>query len=212
MKKIDLTGQRFGSLTVIREAKSPVNDTTKWLCLCDCGAETIVRGSCLRNGHTKSCGCRRSIVLSTRNYKHGESGTRLRSIWKGMINRTARCSPRNKRLWRDYGSKNIEVCSEWLEYTNFSKWAHANGYQDWLTLDRIDNYKGYFPDNCRWATFKEQANNKRNNLQISYKGLTKTASEWSESSGINYNTLVTRYHSGYRDDALFRPVKRKAIS
>lgn len=208
MRKMELTGERFGRLTVIKEAGRTKDKQALWLCSCDCGNEVVVRGSCLANGHTQSCGCKRSDVTAERNYKHGESKSKLRSIWKGIINRTVRCSPKHERLWRDYGTKGIGICDEWLEYTNFSKWAHANGYQDGLTIDRIDNDKGYSPGNCRWVTTKEQANNKKNNLRITHNGVTKTAAEWSEYTGINYHTLVTRYHNGLKGDELFRPVKK----
>lgn len=158
-KLIDLTGQRFGRLTVIERVGTSKNGNALWDCKCDCGNTAVVRGASLKNGITRSCGCLIAESTKNRNTTHCLSKTRLYRIWANMKDR---CLNSNTREYPYYGGRGITVCDEWKnDFQAFYNWAMANSYQDHLSIDRIDNDKGYTPDNCRWATHSEQMYNRR---------------------------------------------------
>lgn len=206
MRLIDLTGQRFGKLTVIERTQS-TNKNAKWICECECGKIVSVFGADLRSGKTKSCGCLFSEQLARRNYKHGLSKCKLVDVWRGMKNRC--CNPNNE-AYDNYGGRGITICDEWInDFESFYNWSISNGYSDNLSIDRIDNDKGYSPDNCRWATRKEQANNKRTNRRIYYKGVTLTAREWENATGINSHTIIKRLEMGWDVEKALTTIPKK---
>ena len=171
---IDLTGKRFGRLVVIERKENTKQGRARWLCKCDCGNTTIVSSDSLNSGHTSSCDClrreRSSVALSrlassrtgekNPSYKHGDTGSKLYYVWAEMIQR---CSNPSHRRYEDWGGRGIKVCEEWRnDYSAFKNWAVSNGYKEGLSIDRINNDGNYEPTNCRWATSKEQNQNKRN--------------------------------------------------
>jgi hypothetical protein len=143
---------KYGMLTITREFHR--NGRKHVEALCDCGETTVVRLSNLVHGGVKSCGCLLRNQLRT----HGESGTRLHQIWKGMWQR---CTNPNQASFKNYGGRGITVCSEWKDFAVFRDWAVSHGYMDSLSLDRQDNNQGYNPDNCRFATRSQQSLNQR---------------------------------------------------
>lgn len=191
-KIIDLTGRRFGRLVVLGIAGRTTGKHKEilWACKCDCGNSASVNGQRLRNGETTSCGCYHRERVHEMSKTHGETKSRLYSIWKAM---KRRCYGVNTKVYYRYGGRGITVCDEWRnDFVAFKTWALATGYQDGLTLDRIDNDKGYSPENCRWASYKEQANNTRRNHLVTCRGETHTIAEWAVMRGINDQTLRNR--------------------
>jgi len=160
---IDLTGQRFGRLVVAERAANRGKNISYWWCICDCGTEKEIRGSNLRHGATRSCGCLLSERARETHIIHGKCHERIYNIWLGM---RQRCSNKQNPAYYRYGGRGITVCNEWNDFQAFYQWAMANGYSDDLTIDRIDNMKNYYPQNCRWTTWGQQGINRRNNTKF----------------------------------------------
>lgn len=189
---IDLTGRRFGRLTVIERAENTKGGKSRWVCKCDCGNTIISKADNLKSGNTKSCGCYASELTANRNYKHGNGHSRLYHIWDKMRQRCY--NPKDPKYSR-YGARGITVCPEWSNFQVFYEWAITNGYADNLTIDRRDNDGNYCPQNCHWATAKEQANNKSNNKMITYCGKTQTLAQWADELQIPYLKLRNRLYN-----------------
>lgn len=202
---IDLTGERFGRLVVVERVGTNKHEKPTWRCICDCGNETIRATPDLRSGNTKSCGCYRRDLVTNGNVTHGKSKTRIYKIWAKIKERTL--CPTDKAYPR-YGGAGIGMCEEWASSFEAFYEDMKDGYADGLSIDRIDNSKGYSPDNCRWATNKEQQNNKTNNVRIELDGVTKTIAEWSDVFKINSNVAYHRHARGVRGKEIFAPVRR----
>ena len=185
----DITGQRFGRLTVIENVGRDKHRQVIWRCKCDCGKETIIRGYSLRSGNTQSCGCLQDEVREKTHRTHGGVRTRLYTIWGGM---KTRCLSPNEPCYQYYGGRGIKVCNEWLSFDAFREWALSHGYRDDLTLDRINVDGNYEPSNCRWLTIQEQQSNKRSNRVIEFNGESHTLQEWANLIGISHATLIER--------------------
>lgn len=216
----DLTGQKFNRLTVIKYLGHQ-----KWLCKCICGNNCTVISQNLVTGHTKSCGCLQKEIASktwsengkkyqklatikaaikNRKYKslpYDDNQKRISGIWSFMIRR---CEDKNNKR---YGKRGIKVCREWYSFENFYNWAVNNGYQNNLTIDRINNDGNYEPSNCRWITIEEQQRNKSNNCLITYNNKTCCIKEWSEITGISFKKLYYRYKTNKNIDDMFKEYK-----
>lgn len=192
-KLIDLTGKRFGRLVVIQRFENSCKKPY-WKCRCDCGNVCIVQGRKLRDGITKSCGCLQIETARNNHTKHGKSKHPLYSVWKGMKNR---CNNPKDSKYKYYGGKGVKLCSDWDSFQNFYDWAIGNGYSNGLTIDRIDNSKGYCPENCRWVTREFQSRNRSNCFYVTYNGTTMTASELERLTGVSRKTIINRILNGY---------------
>ena len=205
-KLIDLSGERFGRLTVIEFVGLNRIRQALWKCKCDCGNEKVALAAHLKNGHTKSCGCfayeshvahgkRFAWCMSEANKKHLGVNDRLYTVWANM---KTRCFNKNNEAYERYGGRGITICNEWLDYAEFKKWALSSGYDETAgfhecTIDRIDNNKGYYPENCRWVSAREQSNNRGDfNILLEYGGETHNLAEWSKITGIEYAVLRNR--------------------
>lgn len=210
MRKLvnDLTGKRFGRLTVIG-VEDNGKRKTYYVCQCDCGNVKVVRSDALISGVTKSCGCikkEQDKTNLTANHSHKMSGTRIYETWQDM---KRRCYNKQNTRYDRYGGRGITVCEEWLNnFESFYNWAINNGYADNLTIDRIDNDGNYEPSNCKWSTVKEQCNNRSSNINITIGNATKSLMGWCEIFNVDYKKVHARYQrNGYESiDRLFNDI------
>lgn len=193
--KIEMSGKMFGKLVVLHDmGKVKHGQKVKWKCICDCGNTTITSGKYLRNGDTNSCGCNR--LHPKYKYTPKKAGHRMSNepeyrTW-GAIKE--RCSNKNHSMYHLYGGRGISVCERWLNsFENFYNDMGKKPSKD-HSIDRIDFNGGYSPENCKWSTAKEQANNKRNTIKYELIGMSKTITEWCEYSGFSRTTIYTRIH------------------
>lgn len=216
MKFVDLTGQRYGNLLVVKRVENGAGGYSRWLCKCDCGNYRILAQSQFKNKGTKFY-CLRCIkpnrIKATIKGKvfacHGMYNSALHKKWADM---KRRCTSPKTHGYKNYGGRGITICDEWLgEYgfINFYNWAILNGFQEGLSLDRIDVNGNYEPSNCRWVTNDIQANNRRTNRFIEYNGDSHTISEWSKITGINKNTILTRLRLGWGEEKVLNTKPNK---
>ena len=188
---IDRTGQRFGRL-VVEGYAGKVGNNHCWMCKCDCGAPSHVLGGNLTRGASTSCGCHRAEVSRETATTHGESGSELYRTWKNIRNR---CNNPSSPSYKNYGGRGIILSEEFSDYPSFSQYvSEVLGPRPTLqhSLDRTNNSKGYEPGNLRWATAKEQANNRRSNLSVRFFGMSMKMAEVCEIFGAPYALVMER--------------------
>lgn len=201
----DLSGLKIGKLTVICLDHVDKFRKLYWKCQCECNKLVIVRGSALVTGNTKSCGC---LIRERKNIKHGMKNTRLYRIWSGI---KSRCYTGTNPAYGRYGGRGISMCQEWYDdFISFYNWAINNGYSKELSIDRINTNGNYEPSNCRWATPKEQSDNKRSNIIITIGNETLDLQQWCDKIGIKRSTVNTRVRMcGWTyEKALLTPVRK----
>lgn len=207
--KNDLTGQRFGRLLVIKRAVNK-NGRVQYSCICDCGTKFETLAQHLVSGATKSCGCLNRKLASERmkamNHVPYNTQTRLYETWSNMKNRVRPSNSNHKR----YFDRGITVCDEWQKFEPFMNWALKNGYSDDLTIDRIDNDKGYCPENCRFVDRVVQCNNKGNNHIVDFRCEKLTIAELSRRYDLSYGLIKHRIYRGISgEDLIKRPRKNE---
>lgn len=204
----DLTGQRFGRISVLYRSDDHLDPSGRhhvmWRCRCDCGTERDVNGDSLKRGHTVSCGCYNREQARENHLTHGHTDTHLYGVWCAI---KRRCYNEKTHAYKDYGGRGIKMCETWKDdYPSFEKWALVSGYRDVpnlrCTIDRIDVNGDYEPSNCRWVDAKQQANNRRSNRNYTFNGETHNIMEWSKILGINYKSLHNRLYSHTFEEAI----------
>lgn len=200
-------GEKYCRLTIIKEVEK-ARGRRRFLCECECGSKTIVALTSLRNGNTKSCGCLKSEKTRERNLRtkttHGKTGSREYHSWVSMIQR---CNNKKDPAYKRYGGRGITVCKSWIKFENFYK--DMGNRPENKSLDRIENNRGYYKENCSWNDKYVQNNNKRNNIYYELKGKKMTLTQWAVLKGINSSTLwsrVRRYNWPF-EKALNTPIK-----
>ena len=188
-KFIDITGEKFNKLTVIERLENDIGGIPVWLCRCDCGNFTRVRGKNLKNGSVKSCGC---MLKEATTKTHGLSTTRIYNIWSSI---KSRCLNPKSPSYKHYGGRGIKVCEEWKKsFDDFYSWAIENGYRENLTIERIDNNGNYCPENCKWETQKQQCRNRRTNIVFEHNGEKHILTEWCEILNLEYKLIHNRIY------------------
>ena len=193
-KPEDMVGKTFDRLTVIGLSHVGSNRKRMWLCSCSCGGNAVVSTSDLNKGHTKSCGCIKRELDKTKFITHGETiGGKLSDTYVAWAAMKQRCNDINFEQYSDYGGRGITICDEWYDFSKFK--SDMGDKPAGKSLDRRDNNLGYFKENCKWSTREEQGANKRNNVLLTFNGVTQTMSQWAKELGIKYSTLQARVNT-----------------
>ena len=196
----DITGQRFGRLIAVKQLEKNKWGSYYWLLKCDCGNYTKAVIGNLTCGSIKSCGCLGAECKPPLGLKHGGSRTKLYHVWDAM---RERCNNPNNKAYPRYGGRGITVCKEWDDFAVFREWANANGYVEGeVDIDRIDNDKGYSPENCRWTSHRENLANTHRKITDIVNGEELTLSDMAIKYGKKYRTIYTRYIRGKRGNDL----------
>lgn len=194
-KPIDMTGQRYGRLSVIEMAGHNKHRQRLWRCVCDCGNTVEVLGFLLRQEQTQSCGCLQKEAIASVNKKHGMSGTQIFHVHRSMMDR---CYMQTSHAYKNYGGRGITVCERWHDFENF--YADMGDKPKGMTLERMDNDGPYSPDNVRWASYKDQANNRRSNVVLEFEGKKQTMQQWCDDLGLKIGTVWARLNRGWSVD------------
>ena len=206
---IDMTGQKFGKITVIKRMGSSTDNRATWECICECGTVKTIIGKELREGKIISCGCAKKERIGDMRRTHGKSQKRIYKIWQGV---KKRCLNQNFKQFKDYGGRGITVCKEWEDdFQSFYRWSVRNGYNSLLTIDRIDNNGNYSPDNCRWIARNKQNLNKRTNIKISYDGDVYALVELSKKLGVSRHILRKNIVKKSASSNLWQVVERQPV-
>ena len=193
MNKIDLTGKRYGRLTVLHEAINSIKKGVVWMCKCECGALKEISPYELKIGKTISCGCYRNDIIKRNMTTHGLSSNKSTyTVWRKM---KERCLKESCPSFKNYGGRGIKICDDWIkDFKSFHSWCLLSGYKKGLFIDRIDNNGDYEPKNCKWSSYKQQNRNRRSNRYVTYKGERRTFAEWCEMLNISYSRTHQRFH------------------
>ena len=204
----DITGKQYNRLPAVKYIGKDKHRHNRWLFRCECGNYKIYEDFAVKDGRTKSCGCYNKEILKSGvcRRKHGMNGTRIYRIWKGIHNRCNTDNPNDKN-YKWY--KDVSYCDEWQKFEPFYKWAINNGYKDNLSIDRIDNNKGYSPDNCRWVTMKQQANNRRTSRFVTFNGRTQTVTDWMQEFGFTQTSFYRWANEGLTDEQVIERFSKK---
>lgn len=217
MAIIDITGQRYGRLVALSVAPRPFGSSKSchWLFRCDCGSEVVRSSNVVRraNKGTKSCGCLNAEMQSVRGANRRarlpadiKLRRKLRTKWRSI---KFRCENPLADDYVLYGKRGIKVCDQWQDFEAFYAWACQTGFVPGDTIDRIDVNGNYSPDNCRWATPKQQARNKRTNRYITFEGVTLSMAEWADKLGVRYALFNSRASKGWPDDKIIgQPIRK----
>lgn len=202
-KLINMAGKKYGLWTVIKRSDQRKKDAS-WLCRCECGTERVVKGYNLRTGVSRSCGCNRDKATKARMTTHGEGHkpfSREYRCWSAMLKRCRSIKGKDYNL---YGSRGITVCERWVN--NYPAFLDDMGRcPESLTIERVDNNKGYSPENCEWATPQTQARNTRKNRLETYNGATKTIAGWADIINADYTKIYQYIRNGHNiEEAVIR--------
>lgn len=195
-------GDKYNRLTAVKEI-----DNRKWLFRCICGNEKVISKYDVQKGHTKSCGCLQKENTSKAKRTHGDTDSRLYYIWENM---RKRCYKPNSDRYKNYGARGITICDDWKNnYSNFYKWAYSNGYNDNLTIERIDINGNYEPSNCTWITMKDQAKNRTSNKWVYIDNVKYSPQELEKIYKIPVKTIYARIARGDKGHAVVRPLGKR---
>lgn len=203
----NMVGKRYGRLVGIEQRGFDRYGRARWLWRCDCGVERTIPAYVVKNGHSRSCGCLLKDCESR--IRHGGYGSRLYKTWNGM---KSRCKYKCHPSYKNYGARGISVCKEWEGFVGFREWALSSGYDDTLTIERIDNDGNYCPKNCTWIPRQAQGRHKRNVVQFEINGITKPLIVWAEEFGVPQKNAYSRYIRGkypFRENEMNKSILEK---